>query len=140
MGAPAEITDQRPIILFDGVCNLCNGSVQFIIKRDPTAKFRFASLQSNYAKALLKDLGMSGEHLYSIILVKNTMTHDRSDALLEITRELNGAWPILYVFRFLPKVLRDRLYEFVAANRYKWFGRKDSCMIPTADLRERFLE
>lgn len=141
MGSPASIADNnRPVILFDGVCNLCNGSVQFIIKHDPEGKLAFASLQSAAAQQQLKNFKLPSEEIYSILLIKNGKLFDRSDALLEIVKDLNGIWPAFRVFRIVPKVLRDFIYKLVANNRYKLFGKQDSCLMPTPDLRARFID
>jgi predicted DCC family thiol-disulfide oxidoreductase YuxK len=142
MGSPGSITDtnSRALILFDGICNLCNGSVQFIIRHDPAAKFSFASLQSPAAKRLLNHFKLPSEDIYSILLIKNGILFDRSDALLEIAKDLNGAWRVLRIFQFLPKGLRDSLYKLVAKNRYKIFGKQEFCLIPTKDLRARFID
>jgi predicted DCC family thiol-disulfide oxidoreductase YuxK len=113
--------------------------VQFIIKRDPKRKFRFASLQSATAQQLTKDLALSGTHLYSIILIKNGRVYDRSSAILEIAKELSGLWSVMYVFRIIPRFFRDALYDWIAKNRYRFFGKKDECMIPTPDLKSRFI-
>jgi predicted DCC family thiol-disulfide oxidoreductase YuxK len=128
------------IIFFDGVCNLCNGFVQFIIKRDRSAKFRFASLQSEYARARLTQAHRDPGELYSIIFMDGTNLLERSDAVLEIARHLGGPWSLLTSFKILPRRLRDALYNFVAGNRYRWFGRQDQCMIPTPELKARFVE
>jgi predicted DCC family thiol-disulfide oxidoreductase YuxK len=142
MGSPHSLEEKnnRSIILFDGVCNLCNRSVQFIIKRDPSGKFSFASLQSRTGKQLMNRFEGDAEDIYSILLIKNGILFDRSDALLEIAKDLNGAWPAFRVFRFLPKVFRDSLYKLIANNRYRLFGKQDSCLLPTADLRARFID
>jgi predicted DCC family thiol-disulfide oxidoreductase YuxK len=140
MGTPASIEGiDRPVILFDGVCNLCNGAVQFIINRDSSGKFLFASLQSPFAKNALQNFFIAPDSLYSIILVKDGRLYDRSDALLQIARDLDGIWSALYIFRFVPRVLRDATYKLIANNRYKIFGRADACMMPTRELRARFL-
>lgn len=140
MGTPAEVKDNHPVILFDGVCNLCNASVQFIIKRDPAEKFRFASLQSSYAKSLLAPLGLDPEkELFSIILVEQGRLYRRSDAALRIARQLTGLWPIVYALKIIPRFVRDSVYNWIARNRYRFFGKKDECMIPTPSLKMRFL-
>jgi len=128
------------IILFDGVCNLCNGAVQFIIRRDPKQHFKFASLQSPSAQALLQTHGIDPATLYSILVLHNGTLYERSDAALHIARHLPSPWPALTLFKILPKKLRDALYNWVATNRYKWFGQRQSCMIPTPDLKSRFLQ
>ncbi|MEQ8424591.1 MAG: thiol-disulfide oxidoreductase DCC family protein [Cyclobacteriaceae bacterium] len=130
----------KAIILFDGVCNLCNGSVQFIIKRDPKRKFSFAALQASFGQAQLKRLGVSDESLESIVLLKDGRFYQRSNAVLEIAKMLGGLWPIFYVFKIVPTFIRDWIYKWIATNRYRWFGKKDQCMIPTPDLKSRFLD
>lgn len=141
MGAPGEVKPQESnIVLFDGFCNLCSGSVQFIIKRDLKKVFKFASLQSAFGQQQLENFKIDKNILHSIILVKGDQFFQRSDAALEIARQLNGAWSILYIFKILPRFLRDGLYTIIASNRYRLFGKKDACWIPTAELKERFLE
>jgi predicted DCC family thiol-disulfide oxidoreductase YuxK len=141
MGTPASIKKQRePVVLFDGVCNLCNGAVQFIINRDTAGRFRFASLQSDIAKQLLGHSEIHLDELFSIIVIKDGKIYDRSDALIEIVRDLPGIWSTLTVFRFMPKFFRDALYKLVANNRYRIFGRSESCMMPTPELKARFLD
>jgi predicted DCC family thiol-disulfide oxidoreductase YuxK len=144
MGSPHSLTspESHAIILFDGVCNLCNGAVQFVIHRDKHQRFRFASLQSRTGNNYLKQFGLkTGEdHLYSIVLIKNGRLYDKSSAALEIAKHLSGAWPALVIFKVVPKILRDAVYDFIAARRYRWFGKKDQCMIPTPALKARFLE
>jgi predicted DCC family thiol-disulfide oxidoreductase YuxK len=127
------------IVLFDGVCNLCSSSVQFIIKRDPKSRFRFASLQSETGQKLLNKFQLPADALYSIILVKENSYLERSDAALEITRNLSGLWPLFYAFKIVPKVLRDPIYNWISRNRYNWFGKKDACWLPTPELKERFI-
>ena len=126
-------------ILFDGVCNLCNGFVQFVIKRDPTAGFRFGALSSEAARQVLKDAGVHGSIPDSIVLVQDGQIYFRSDAPLRIARDLTFPWPLFAVFAVVPRVIRDRVYDFIAAHRYRWFGRRDMCMVPTAELKDRFL-
>jgi predicted DCC family thiol-disulfide oxidoreductase YuxK len=129
----------NPIILFDGVCNLCNGSVQFVIKRDPEGLFRFAALQSSQGQELMRQHNLDTSGLYSIIVVSGDKVWQRSRAALEIVRHLSGLWPMLYAFIIVPPFIRDWVYDRIAANRYKWFGKKEECMIPTPELRARFL-
>lgn len=128
----------KKVILFDGVCNLCNGAVQFIIKRDSKKFFFFASLQSSYGQQLLRER-MLGQTLETIILLKDHQTLQKSDAALEIARHLSGAWPALYVFKLVPRFIRDGVYQWIARNRYRFFGKRDACMVPTAELKSRFL-
>jgi predicted DCC family thiol-disulfide oxidoreductase YuxK len=142
MGSPDPLTEipAHNLVLFDGVCNLCNGAVQFIIKRDPKKKFRFASLQSEIARQHIMALSPTEPELYSIILIKKGRAYDRSAAVLEIARDLSGLWRALYVFKIIPAFLRDAVYGWIARNRYRFFGKKDECMIPSADLKARFVE
>jgi len=128
------------VVLFDGVCNLCNGAVKFIIKRDPAAKFKFASLQSAYGKSQLIRFGLDPDALHSIVVVENDVAYQRSDAALRIAGNLNGPWSMARVFSVIPRFIRDWVYDLIASNRYKVFGRRDSCMIPDAAMKARFLE
>lgn len=127
------------IILFDGVCNFCNSSVQFIIKRDSTELYQFASLQGSIGRELLKKHGLK-EDLNTFVLIEGNHSYIKSDAALRICRNLSGLYPVLSIFRIVPSPIRDILYNVIAKNRYKWFGRKDSCMIPSPDVRDRFLD
>jgi len=127
------------IILFDGLCTLCNRTVQFVIKRDPKVRFRFASLQSEVGKELLQRYDQPMD-LQTIILLEGGQAYHRSSAALRISRRLRGAWPLLYAFILLPPPLRDTMYNLVARNRYKWFGKQEQCMIPTPNDAKRFLE
>jgi len=129
-----------PIVFFDGVCNLCNRSVDFILKRDPKKIFRFVSLQSKVASDLLEMEGVYEQNMRTIILLKNGKTFYRSNAILEIVRQLTAPWPLLYVFKLVPRFVRDGLYNQVSKNRYSWFGKRDTCRIPSIDERERFLD
>jgi predicted DCC family thiol-disulfide oxidoreductase YuxK len=131
---------QDATILFDGVCNLCNGFVQFVITRDPHARFRFAALSSTAAQALLRDAGVRLPIPDTMVLVQDGRVYFRSDAPLRIARGLTFPWPLASVLLVIPRVVRDGVYDFIAARRYKWFGRRDVCMIPTPELRARFLE
>ncbi len=129
------------IVLFDGVCNLCNATVQFILDRDRAGYFRFAALQSSVGAKALTDRGhaaVTGEP-DSIVLIEGDAVYDRSDAALRVARRLDGAWPLLAVFLVVPRVVRDLVYRFIARNRYRWFGRTEECRIPTPALRARFL-
>ncbi len=130
---------QNPVILFDGVCNLCIGSVQFIINRDKREIFRFAPLQSDTAQKLISKLHLEKQDLASIILLENSTYYTKSTAALRIARSLGALWPLLYIFIVIPKSIRDPLYDIVARNRYEWFGKKDKCMIPNKEIEKRFL-
>jgi predicted DCC family thiol-disulfide oxidoreductase YuxK len=127
------------IILFDGICNFCNGSVQFIIKRDPQAQFRFASLQSEAGKKLLTKHRIP-EDINSFIFIDGEKCYTKSSAALKVCKHFKGFWKLFYIFILVPRSIRDHFYDFIAENRYKWFGKKESCMIPTPDIRKRFLE
>ena len=129
----------HPIILFDGVCNLCNSSVQYVIKHDPNELFRFASLQGNTGQQLLKQYGLSTNDMNSFILIRDNKAYTRSAAALNVAKQLTGFAKLLYGFIIVPPFIRNAVYNLIARNRYKWFGKKDSCMVPTAALRSRFL-
>lgn len=127
-------------MLFDGVCNLCNGSVNFIIDRDPAARFRFAALQTPAAAELLARHGrIPAATPDSIILIEGDRLYEHSTAALRIARRLRGGWKLLYAFIIVPRPLRDLVYRWIARNRYRWFGRSEACRMPTPELRERFL-
>ncbi|MBZ9729683.1 thiol-disulfide oxidoreductase DCC family protein [Salegentibacter sp. JZCK2] len=136
-----ELPKDKKIILFDGVCNLCSSAVTFIIERDKKDIFRFASLQSEIGQKLVEERGMDPEELDSIILIDPGVAYyQKSTAALEISRELSGGYSFLKNFLFIPEGMRDGIYNFVANNRYKWYGKKESCMIPTPDLKAKFLD
>jgi predicted DCC family thiol-disulfide oxidoreductase YuxK len=124
------------IVFFDGVCNLCNGLVQFVLARDGAGKFRFASLQSTTARRLLG----SDVPRETIVLIDSGKTYVKSAAALRIARGLGFPWPILFGLVVVPRPLRDWIYDWVARNRYRWFGKRDACMLPTPQTRGRFLE
>lgn len=139
MGSFDAVSKGKNLILFDGVCNLCNGAVQFIIKRDPSKRFEFASLQSNIAKERLESKG-TFETLETIVLIQKDRILFRSDAALEIARNLSGLWPVFYIFKVVPRFIRDGVYNWIARNRYRFFGKRDTCMIPTPELKSRFID
>ncbi len=126
------------IVLFDGVCNFCNGSVNFIIRNDPGKRFRFAALQSEAGQELRAKYGI-GEDVDSIVLIENDIAYTHSTAGLRIAKTLGGIWSLGYVGIVVPTFIRDLLYRTFAKNRYRLFGRQDACMLPTPDVRERFL-
>ena len=132
--------DKHALILFDGVCNLCNGAVNFIIDRDPDGVFRFAPLQSDVAQEHLAGTPAAGTTLDTIVLVEDGTPYVRSTAALRIARRLTAPWPLLALFLAVPRPLRDAVYNWIARNRYDWFGRRDQCRLPTPDLKERFLD
>lgn len=128
------------IVLFDGVCNLCNSSVNFIIDRDKKNMFRFASIQSNAGKEILNKAGIKKQdELKTIVLVKKGKTYTKSSAILNIVNDFGGFWKLLYVFIIIPPPIRDFFYNVISKNRYKWFGKTDSCRMPDANLKEKFL-
>jgi predicted DCC family thiol-disulfide oxidoreductase YuxK len=131
--------DENFIILFDGVCNLCNFFVQFVLKRDPKQRFQFASLQSEYGKEFLLVHQIPLAVLSSVIFVENGVVYWKSAAALRILRWLSMPWPLLYFLIVIPRPIRDFCYDFVANRRYRWFGKADECMVPTPELRKRFL-
>ena len=126
----------RPVILFDGVCNLCTGSVQFVIERDSRKQFRFASLQSPVAERLLG----RRDDLESMVLVEDGAIYRKSTAALRIARRLDGLWPLLSVLLLIPRPLRDAVYDAIGRRRYRLFGRRAACWAPGAELAERFLD
>lgn len=129
------------IILFDGVCNLCNGAIQFIIKKDKHRIFRYASLQSEFGKKLLEERNINPKKTDSIVLINPTVAfYVKSSAVLEISKKMSGLYPVLSVFLILPTKFRDWIYDFIARNRYQWFGKKEACMIPTPELKALFLD
>lgn len=128
------------VVFFDGVCNLCDSSVQFILKHDRTGKLRFSSLQSEAARHLLMPHGLEEAYLDSIVFLDGGMIFTESDAVLRIARYLRPPWKYLAWFRFIPKSIRDIAYRFIARNRYSWFGKKDQCMIPDRDVSSLFLD
>lgn len=136
----SNIPKDKPILLFDGVCNLCNGFVQFIIKNDPNAKFRFAALQSEVGQQLLQEAKMSMNDLNTVVFYDEEKFYTHSDVGLRVARHLGGWWTSFLIFKIIPKSLRDGIYNWIAKNRYRWFGKRESCIIPTAELKARFLE
>ena len=129
----------QPVILFDGVCNFCNGAVNFVIKRDKKVKLKFSTLQSDSAAQLLGKFNLSAIDLNSFVLVENNKAYTRSTAALKVFRYLDGLWPLMYGFIIVPEFLRDAVYKLIAKNRYRWFGIRKECMIPTPETRSRFL-
>jgi len=127
------------IILFDGVCNLCNSSVNFVITHDPKNKFKFAALQSDVGASLIQKYGIDISKTDSIILIDNQKAFVKSSAALRIAKYLNKGYPLLYGLMIVPNFIRNWVYDYIAKNRYKWYGKKDSCMIPTPELKEKFL-
>ena len=138
MGANTEVV--RKTIFFDGVCNLCNRSVNFIIARDQKKQFTFASLQSEYAAQVFRDSEVDPEKLEGIVFLSGDRIFRNSDAVLEIARHMDGLWSWFYSMKIIPRIFRDWIYGVIAGNRYNWFGKQDACRMPTPELRERFLD
>jgi predicted DCC family thiol-disulfide oxidoreductase YuxK len=128
------------VILFDGYCNLCSGSVVFILKRERGDVFRFASLQSEYAQSLLEERGIRDEAPDSIVLFEEDRYYCRSTAALRIARKLRCFWPLLYAFIIIPRFIRDPLYDWIARNRYRWFGKRSACYVPHREVAHKFLD
>ena len=136
-----SISDNKKIILFDGVCNLCNGAVNFVIKHDENDVFRYASLQSEIGKKLLSERGLDEEKIDSVMLIEpGKAFYRKSTAALKIAEHLSGGFKLFKIFMIVPSFLRDGIYDFIAGHRYKWFGKKDACMIPTPELKAKFLD
>ncbi|MES2647676.1 MAG: thiol-disulfide oxidoreductase DCC family protein [Bacteroidota bacterium] len=127
------------IILFDGVCNLCNNAVQHVIKNDARKLFRFASLQSEFGKQTLQKYKLQANDLSSFILLDNEKLYKKSSGALRVSKYLGGAWPLLYTMIIIPSFIRDAVYSWIARNRYKWFGKQETCWLPTPELKERFI-
>jgi predicted DCC family thiol-disulfide oxidoreductase YuxK len=127
------------IVLFDGVCNLCNSSVQFVLKRDAADYFRFAALQSDTGQQLLQQSGLPTQHFSTFVFIKKGKYYTQSTAALKVAKRLNGLWPLLYAFIVVPPFIRNFFYRLIANNRYRWFGRQESCMIPTPELKAKFI-
>ena len=130
----------NPVILFDGVCNFCNSSVQFVIKRDPKNLFRFGALQGTYGQKVLADFNLPQNEFNSFILIQDGKLYTKSTAALRVAKQLSGLWPMLYGFIIIPPFIRNAVYNFIAQNRYRWFGKKEACMLPTPQERQLFLD
>jgi predicted DCC family thiol-disulfide oxidoreductase YuxK len=131
---------EHPIILFDGVCNFCNGAINFLLKQDKKDVFRFATLQSAAGQKLLEQYHLSKEDFDSFVLIENGKAYQKSDASLRVMNKLAWYWKEVQVLQIVPRFLRDAIYDFVAGNRYKWFGKKDACMVPTHQMKKQFLD
>lgn len=129
----------QPIIFFDGVCNLCNASVQFVIAHDKKDQFKFTALQGDYAKEVLPKSNVDLEKLNTILLLEDGKLYTKSSAALRVARKLNGLIPLLYAFIIVPKFIRDWIYDIIAKNRYQWWGRQESCWVPTPELKSKFI-
>ena len=129
----------HPVILFDGICNLCNNAVQFVLKHDKKNLFRFASLQSDFGKSILIKYGLPTDNFNSFVLILNGKAYTKSTAALSVAKMLSGPMKLLYGFIIVPAFIRNGVYNVIANNRYKWFGKKESCMLPSPDVAARFL-
>jgi predicted DCC family thiol-disulfide oxidoreductase YuxK len=138
-GDGPTVSEDHPVVLFDGVCNLCTGAVTFLIRRDPEAVFRFAPLQSEVGKRLAAEYDVPTEDLETVALVEDGRCYTKSSAALRAARHLGGFYYLLLVFWLVPKVARDWVYDVVASHRYEWFGKREACLMPTDDIRDRFL-
>lgn len=135
----SAVASAGQVVLFDGVCNLCNGWVRFVLRRDPRRCFQFASLQSPFGAEVLQQHGLPSDYLGSILLLEAGVLFSKSDAVLRIARSLSWPWPLLSVFVAVPRRLRDVIYDWVARNRYRWFGKREVCMLPSPEEAGRFL-
>ncbi|KWX73338.1 thiol-disulfide oxidoreductase DCC [Paenibacillus riograndensis] len=139
MKVQEEALTNKSVVLIDGVCHLCQGLVRFIIPRDPQGRILFAPLQSEISRKLTNDSGLVPGQLSTVVLLENGVCYTESAAVLRIARKLRFPWPAAYLFIIIPRPLRDALYRLVARNRYRWFGRDEQCMVPTPEIRKRFL-
>jgi predicted DCC family thiol-disulfide oxidoreductase YuxK len=134
-----RVQDKFIIVLFDGVCNLCNNAVDFIISRDKKNKFKVGALQEVVSKNILKDYQINEGYLDSLVYIHKNQVYYKSRAALEIARHLSGLWPLLYIFIVIPSFLRNPIYDWIARNRYKWFGQKETCRLPSEEEKAKFL-
>ena len=130
---------KHKVILFDGVCNLCNSSVMFVIDHDKDGVFQFAAIQSEIGATLIAKFGVDTSKTDSILLIDQDKIYAKSTAALKIARQLSGGYPLLYICIIIPNFIRNWVYDLIAKHRYKWFGKKDACMIPTPELKNKFL-
>lgn len=139
MSSKGRKLGETNILLFDGVCNLCNAVVRFTIKRDPVGKFKFAALQSEPGNKLIRKYGIEGHDIDSVVLICGDKFYIKSSAALYVMKELGGIWKLMYVFVYIPRPIRDFIYDLIAKTRYKVFGKRDTCMVPGIDIKDRFL-
>jgi predicted DCC family thiol-disulfide oxidoreductase YuxK len=133
------VQTNNPVILFDGVCNFCNSAINFVLKQDKKGVFRFAPLQSEAGRQLLHQYDLSIQEFDSFVLIDNGRVYKKSAASLRVMHHLPWYWKELQILRIIPTIFRDAIYDFIARNRYKWFGKKDQCMIPTPEMKGKFL-
>lgn len=134
------LPEPQHIILFDGICNLCNSSVQFVIRHDKKEQFKFASLQSVAGQSLLHKGNFATKKLDSFVLISEGQYFTQSTAALKVLKILGGRWAALYVFILVPAFIRNAVYNFISKNRYRWFGKREECMLPSLQLKKRFLD
>jgi predicted DCC family thiol-disulfide oxidoreductase YuxK len=134
-----DIKTDKAIILFDGVCNFCNGWVNTVIQRDKKNYFLFAPLQSAKGKQLIEKYQIDISKTDSVILIEHDQSFIKSTAALKVAKHLNGLFPLLYALLIVPAFIRNVVYDYIARHRYKWYGKKETCMIPTAEIREKFI-
>ncbi len=135
-----EDISSKKIVLFDGVCNLCSNSVQFILKRDRKKQFLYGSLQGEFGQAMLKKYQLPATDFNSFMLIEGEKLYTKSSGALRMLKHLGGGWSLLYVFIIIPKFIRDGIYNWIAKNRYKWFGKKNECWLPRPEWKARFLD
>ncbi|HEY1039671.1 MAG TPA: DCC1-like thiol-disulfide oxidoreductase family protein [Bacteroidia bacterium] len=135
-----EGIEYNGIVLFDGVCNFCDASIQFIINREKHPALHFASLQSETGKHLMQKYGIDASTTDSVVFIVKNKAHTKSSAALHLCKRLKGLYPLLFAFIIVPPFIRNAVYDWVARNRYKWYGKKDACMIPTPEVRARFVD
>lgn len=134
-----RLQDKYNLVLFDGVCNLCNNAVDFIIRNDKKDKFKVGALQDSAVKDILKEYSLDEDYLDSLVLIQGDQVFYKSSAALRIAKALGGIWQILYFGIILPRPFRDRIYDWIGKNRYKWFGKKETCRLPTPEEKKKFL-
>ena len=134
------MTEEKKIVLFDGVCNLCSSSVQFILKHDKKNQFLFGSLQGKAGQGYLNKFNLPADTFNSFMLIEGEELYTRSSGALRMLKHLGNGWQLLYAFIIVPKFIRDGVYNFIAKNRYKWFGKKDECWLPTREWKGKFLD
>jgi predicted DCC family thiol-disulfide oxidoreductase YuxK len=130
----------HPVVLYDGMCNLCSGVVAFTLRRNQKGHLRYAALQSESGRNILRECGLDSDRIDSFVLVENGAAYMKSSAALRLAKHLGGAWPLASALLVVPRFLRDAAYDFVARNRYRWFGRRQSCLLMRPEFRSRFLE
>jgi predicted DCC family thiol-disulfide oxidoreductase YuxK len=131
--------EDQPVVLFDGVCNFCSASVEFVIKRNARSNIVFCQIQSETGQKLLEEYGLSDMGLTSMILIYHGKAYVKSSAALHIARLMDFPWPLMFVFIVIPPFIRHRVYDWIGRHRYQWFGKRDACWVPDTDIRNRFL-